>query len=49
MNFFQIRGKALPLPKYESDSKVPVFGRYDTNNLKLLEQQERARATMKYA
>ncbi|CAK8672652.1 unnamed protein product [Clavelina lepadiformis] len=43
----QIRSKPLPLPKAESDSKQPIFGRFDATNEKLLEQKERARSLLK--
>ncbi|XP_076818504.1 coiled-coil domain-containing protein 81-like isoform X2 [Clavelina lepadiformis] len=43
----KIRSKPLPLPKAESDSKQPIFGRFDATNEKLLEQKERARSLLK--
>lgn len=43
----KVRSKPLPMPKAESDSKEPIFGKYDSTNEKLLEQRERARALYK--
>nr|CAB3228716.1 coiled-coil domain-containing protein 81 [Phallusia mammillata] len=43
----QIKRKPLPLPKAESDSKEPIFGRFDSTNEKLLEQRERAKALLR--
>lgn len=43
----KIRTKPFPLPKAESDSTEPIFGKNDATNLKLLEQKERSRTLLK--